>query len=210
MSDTVRVLLLGGKGVGKTTLMGIILQDEKTPRSTTSVRRGTTKGKEVLGREVEVIDTPGLSEDELPRINAFMSQTEPGPHVIFILRHPEGGDESLVEKIKEVLGQAAMSHTLIFKLERGNNVREAMLDMITAITEINGKVYDYDTLNFKEKKEKKTVKKGKEAIKPILSMIEGIKDKYKIKLPAAFSELAEWGQAFWEVAIELGKEAQSK
>ncbi|XP_073800034.1 interferon-induced very large GTPase 1 [Danio rerio] len=138
--DELRIVLLGKTGVGKsatgnTILGGNAFKAELSQESVTQESQSETR--EINGRHITVIDTPGLFDTELTNeeiqkeISNCISMILPGPHVFIIVlnlgqRFTQEEAKS-VEIIQETFGENSLMYTMVL-FTRGDDLKNKTID----------------------------------------------------------------------------------
>ncbi|XP_037615514.1 GTPase IMAP family member 8-like [Sebastes umbrosus] len=127
MSNTLRIVILGKTGAGKSSLANTIF-GEKLFRVDHTVNSGTrecrAETKSVNGRSITLIDTPGFfdtyrSEEELkPEIVRCITECAPGPHVFLIVLKVEKvteQEQAVINKIHQYFSEEVFKYaTVVF------------------------------------------------------------------------------------------------
>uniref|UniRef100_A0AAZ1XT76 AIG1-type G domain-containing protein n=1 Tax=Oreochromis aureus TaxID=47969 RepID=A0AAZ1XT76_OREAU len=117
-----RIVLYGQSGQGKSTLGGIILGNREIFTSNKDSKKCHKERKTITGREVVVVDTPGLfkvgddREEVVEEIKRSIKHAEPGPHVfLYVERFKEISQEKLdaLKVFQDTFGKQAMDYTIV-------------------------------------------------------------------------------------------------
>uniref|UniRef100_A0A671SGB4 AIG1-type G domain-containing protein n=1 Tax=Sinocyclocheilus anshuiensis TaxID=1608454 RepID=A0A671SGB4_9TELE len=144
-SQDLRIVLLGVSGVGKSPTANAILGRDAFKESRTRESE-IQRGRERNGRNISVIDTPGLfdtsiSEEQLKKeIEKCVEMSVPGPHAFLLVLRLDvrftDEEKNTVKWIQENFGEEAARHTIIL-FTRGDQLDKPIKQFLAENKQIN-------------------------------------------------------------------------